>query len=277
MRNAHWLGKLFVLCTFGGTASVVAAQDQGAGVGGGGSVGGAASIEGGDVDTGGSASGGASAPASSSAPTYASDSGFEEPSSGSSDARLGVQLRLDALNMIGVGGSINLPGPGGPILIGGPIEVGIGPSVPLATPGVRFVDGKLFLGLGLGFVGGNNDTGGGGGGADRGQSGFSLSPLVSYDVLSDAVAALHLVGWFNIASLGEEEDCNAAGVCSDDPNSDASGLGLNLGAGVRGKLSEGLAIGGEFGWGFMSGSVGPVDYFNHGLFGTLLFEASVGL
>lgn len=263
MRQAMgWVGVLGLAVALAVPASA-RAQDQGGGVGAGGSVGGAANIESGDVDTGGSASGGASAPAGST-PTYAAsaDPGFEEPSSGSSGARLGIQGRIDALNVLD---------------LVSPIRQGIGPAVPIVTPGVRFVDGKLFLGLGLGFVGGRNDTGGGGGGADRGQSGFSLSPLVSYDVLSDAAAALHLGGWFNIASLGEEEDCNAAGVCADDPNSDASGLGLNLAAGIRGKLSEGLAIGGEFGWGFMSGSVGPQDYFNHGLFGTLLFEASVGL
>jgi hypothetical protein len=266
---------------FGIAAALVApmgarAQDQGGGLGAGGSVGGAASIESGDVDTGGSASGGAPAPAPSYASTSSSDSGFEESAGGSSGTRLGLQVRLDALNLIGPGGTINIGGPGG-ISIGGPIDVGIGPTVPLVTPGVRFVDGKLFLGFGLGFAGGSNDTGGPGGGGDRGQSGFSVSPLVSYDLVTDAVAALHLAGWFNLASLGEEETCNAAGTCSDNAGSDADGLGLNVAAGVRGKLSEGLAIGGEFGWGFMSGSVGTADYFNHGLIGTLLFEASVGL
>lgn len=267
MKHAiAWMGVLLAGAALVAPASA-GAQDQGGGIGAGGSVGGAANIESGDVDTGGSAAGGGSPPPSTSAPTYAPppDPGFEEPSSGSSGTRLGIQARLNALNVLE---------------LVTPIQEGIGPSVPIVTPGVRFVDGKLFLGVGLGFVGGSNDTGGGG--ADRGQSGFTLSPLVSYDVLTDAVAALHLVGWFNIATLGEQEVCGANGVCADDPNSDASGLGLNLGAGVRGKLNEGLAIGGEFGWGFMSGSDGrgggaPNDYFNHGLFGTLLFEASVGL
>ncbi len=266
MRHTTWRNGVLLVCVAqfaaATTAATAAGQDQAAGAGG--SAGGTANIELGDVDSGdaaagsGSASGGAG-----SAPAYASsDPGLDEAPAGSSDARLGIQARFDALNVLDL---VN------------PIQEGIGPAVPIVTAGVRFVDGKLFLGLGLGLVGASNDTGGGGGANDRGQSGFTFSPLMSYDVVSDAVAALHLVGSFNIASLGEEEDCNAAGMCSDNPNSDADGLGLNLGAGIRGKLNEGLAIGGEFGWGFMSGAVGTNDYFNHGLFGTVLFEASVGL
>ena len=283
--------KHIIACSGVGVAFVLAcvstaalAQNAPASAGVAASAGGAATIEQGDVGVGSGAtasgSGAASTPSAStpsaSMPAYTpADPGPEAPSE-SSGTRLGVQVRINALNILGADESLQLVTP---------IATGIGPTVPLVTPGVRFVDGKLFLGLGLGLVGGHNDCtgggcgggGGGGGAVKRGQSGFSLSPLVSYDLMADAVAAFSLVGWLNIASQGEQQTCNAAGVCADNANSDADGLGLNLAAGVRGKLSEGLAIGGEFGWGFMSGSVGPADYFNHGLFGTLLFEASVGL
>jgi hypothetical protein len=182
----------------------------------------------------------------------------------SNDPRLGIQARIDALNMLG----LSEPGVG-------PLDLALEARslfVPIVTPGVRFLDDRLFLGLGLGFSGVSTS-----GPPDVSRSGWSLSPLASYDLITDQLAAFYLVGWFNLAHLGETETCNAAGNCMT-MNNDATGWGLNIGAGVRGLLSRGLALGGEFGWGFLdiSNDGGP-DAFVHGLFGNIFLEASVGL
>ena len=106
-------------------------------------------------------------------------------------------------------------------------------------------------------------------------------PLATFDLLSDEYAALSLLGALNIGSLGESETCgNGPGgamtcVQSDD---DAFGFGLTLGAGIRGMITQGLALGGEFGWGFLSIAADPAgDTFVHGIFGNLTLEASVGI
>jgi hypothetical protein len=144
--------------------------------------------------------------------------------------------------------------------------------VPIVTPGVRFLDDRMFLGLGLGFAGYSQDNG-----ADEdSRSGFSLSPHISYDLLRENVAAFSLLAFLNYARLGETEDCDPGGCM--DLNDDVSGLGITLGAGLRGLIGPGLALGGEFGWGFLDLSADPgTDIFVHGLFGTLMLEASVGL
>ena len=181
------------------------------------------------------------------------------------ETRLALQLRLDAINLLALAEPDQLDN--------GPL-----PSrqllVPVATPGVRLLPGgALFLGLGLGFANAKVDTGG----ETQSQTGFSLSPLVSYDVLADDDGALSIVGLVDLASLGETEVCDAGGCMS--RNDDAFGLGLGVGLGLRGKLSPSVAIGGEFGWGLLS-----IDWdanndndVVHGVFGNLLVEASVGL
>jgi hypothetical protein len=182
-----------------------------------------------------------------------------------SHVRIGLQARLDAINVLAVGSpdvaDLDAPGIGRRLL------------VPLITPGVRLVDGRLFLGLGFGFTGADVDTGA----AETSRSGFSLSPLASYDLLTDSVAALSIDGWLNFARLGETEVCGPGGGCAD-ANDDATGWGLNVAAGVRGFLSRGLALGGEFGWGFLDSSVdnGP-DAFAHAVFGNIFLEATVGI
>ena len=129
-------------------------------------------------------------------------------------------------------------------------------------------------GLGFGFSGFSTDEENGP--DETSRSGWSFSPLASYDVLRDRVAALSLLGWINRASLGETEACNAGGC--DDLNNDAFGWGLSLGAGLRGFVSEGLALGGEFGWGFLNISADAGDNaFAHGIFGNIFLEASIGL
>lgn len=206
------------------------------------------------VEMGAGSRGSARGPAADPPRSHASDGGV----------RIALQGRLDALNML------NFTTPdvaNSHVTIDGWRLV-----VPMVTPGVRLLDTKLFLGLGLGLSGidvsnGNND-------ASRG--GWSLSPLVSYDVLSDAVAALSLVGWFNLAHLGDSSTCNNNNCVT--MNNSITGVGLGLGAGLRGFISQGLALGGEFGWSFLSlpQDNGP-DAFVHGLFGNIFLEASIGI
>jgi hypothetical protein len=179
---------------------------------------------------------------------------------GGEGLRLGIQGRIDAINLVAIADP-------DPFLSQRRL------LVPIVTPGVRLLDdNELFLGLGLGFSGYSSENG-----ADEdSRSGWSLSPLATYDVIKDDVAALALLGWINLASLGETEDCDAGGC--DDQNDDAFGWGLSLGAGVRGFVSEGLAIGGEFGWGFLDiGYDAGADVFVHGVFGNIFLEASVGI
>jgi hypothetical protein len=157
------------------------------------------------------------------------------------DIRLALQLRIDAINTLSLASSLNVDGPGPDLS-----NIGLRLLVPVATPGVRILDDELFLGLGFGFVGASAEDGPN----EVSRSGFSLSPLASYDVLDDESAALSLLGWFNLASLGETEVCGPGGCV--DQNNDVFGVGLSLGAGLRGFLTEGVALGGEFGWGFLS-------------------------
>jgi hypothetical protein len=169
---------------------------------------------------------------------------------GGEGLRLAIQGRIDAINMVAIADP-------DPFLSQRRL------LVPIVTPGVRLLDdNELFLGLGLGFSGYSSDNGPN----EQSRSGWSLSPLASYDVLKDDVAALALLGWINLASLGEEENCDAGGCETE--NDDGFGWGLSLGAGLRGFVSEGLALGGEFG--------GP-DVFVHGIFGNIFLEASIGL
>ncbi|MGD8858524.1 MAG: hypothetical protein PVI30_00830 [Myxococcales bacterium] len=183
-------------------------------------------------------------------------------SGGGGEVRLGVQARIDAFNTLATTdtgqGALNLD------------EGGL--LVPLVAPGVRFLDGRLFLGLGLGYQSISIDNGN----VEESRGGWTFSPLATFDLLSDDVASLSLDGWLNLGSLGETEECDNNGCTTDNDN--ATTIGINLGAGVRGHLTPGLAIGGEFGWSFTSVSVDSgSDVSLHGLFGTILIEASVGL
>jgi len=192
-----------------------------------------------------------------------------DPAPGPSDpdsARLALQLRLDALNMLNFAAP-NLQGLDAP-------TIGRRLLVPLVAPGVRFLEERLFLGLGLGLSGASQDNGNN---MKQSRSGWSLTPTITYDIVKDQMAALHLVGMFNMARLGESRACNN-NACIDTTNA-VFGWGLTVGAGVRGLISRGLALGGEFGWGFLSLSQennGP-GAFVHGLFGNVFLEASVGL
>ncbi len=185
-------------------------------------------------------------------------------SGSSTGPRIGLQGRLDAVNILAPGG-VAAPG----------LNIDIrGLFVPIVTPGVRLIDDRLYLGLGFGFAGVSQDNRP----ADRDESrsAFSFSPLVSFDLLSDQVASFGLVGWLNLLSIGETEECEG-GACRN-LNDDGFGWGINLGVGVRGKISRGLAVGSEFGWGFLSIAFdNEQDVFYHGVFGIILFEATVGV
>ena len=54
---------------------------------------------------------------------------------------------------------------------------------------------------------------------------------------------------------------------------------LRAGGNLRGLISPGLALGAEFGWGFLDISFDPDDdgVFVHGIFGNIFLEASVGI
>ena len=180
-------------------------------------------------------------------------------------ARIGLQGRLDAINLL----SVASPD------VGGVDTAGLGRRllVPIMTPGVRLLEDKLFLGLGFGLASVSVSNGA----VDTSRSGFALSPLASYDLLIDPVAALSLAGWLNFGRLGETEVCGGGGGCVTS-NDDVTGWGLSLAANVRGFLSRGLALGAEFGWGFLDISTdNGADAFAHGVFGNIFLEASVGI
>ena len=180
------------------------------------------------------------------------------------DIRLALQLRVDAINTLAIADPIGVEDAGF-------MNVGSRLLVPVATPGVRLLDDELFLGLGFGFAGASSEDGPN----EASRGGFSVSPLASYDVLDDDSAALSLLGWLNLASLGETEVCTAAGCA--DLNNDVFAWGLSLGAGLRGFLTESVAVGGEFGWGFLSASADDEgsDVFGHAIFGNIFLEASI--
>jgi hypothetical protein len=207
--------------------------------------------------------GGSSTPSSHVRTSSSEPSGSRESDGGT---RLALQLRFDALNMLNFAAP-NLQGLDAP-------TVGRRLLVPLVAPGVRLLDDRLFLGLGLGLSGASQDNGNN---MKQSRSGWSLTPAVTYDVLHEQIAALSLIGMLNLARLSESTACNN-NACIDTRNA-VFGVGVSLGAGLRGLISQGLALGGEFGWGFLSLSQegnGP-GAFVHGLFGTLFLEASVGL
>jgi hypothetical protein len=187
----------------------------------------------------------------------------------SNDVRIGLQLRLDALNMLGPldssGNATDLPAQ----------AIGQRLLVPLATAGVRLVDGKLFIGAGIGLHGWSTEAPNG---DEASRSGFGLSPLAQFDVLRSDSAALSLGGALHFASLSETESCPDGPAGCMDLDDGATGVGLSLGAGVRGLLSPGLAIGGDLGWGFISlSSDNDASAFIHGIYAAVLFEATIGV
>lgn len=181
---------------------------------------------------------------------------------GDSDLRLVGQVRLDSINLVGeLGGRGAAP------------VTGFTPVTPFFTAGVRILDTRLFIGAGIGFAGVSQEVAGG----DVGRFSFSLSPVASFDFISNDSAALYGIGMLNLISVGESEtEPNGPGNSTNNGD-DGFGLGLNAGVGIRGKLTESLGIATEFGWGFTNVSGDGGDSFDHGLWASLVFEASTGL
>jgi hypothetical protein len=183
--------------------------------------------------------------------------------SSESSVRLGVQLRLDAMNTLGLADSSPGSGP----------SIGRRLFVPFLAPGARFASDRLFLGVGLGFYGYNIEEPDG---DEISRSGWGIGPVAGYDIVREGAAALSLNAALNLAHIGETEICTDPGCV--DANDDATGIGLTLGAGIRGLLLPGLALGADFGWGLLSVSAdNDESLLVHGLYGALLLEASVGL
>jgi hypothetical protein len=184
--------------------------------------------------------------------------------------RLGIQGRIDAFNMFGIADALVLA----------PADAISTPFAPTATVGLRM--DRLWIGLGLGFVGGavsECEEDGCGRESTVSNSGFSLSPMVFFDILSDTGGALAVGGWFNLGSIG-------GGTFEDPDGTEVSQdgyflWGANLALQARGILTPGLALGSELGWGFLTYSEGDRNndnsVFVHGLFGTIFVEGSVGI
>ncbi len=168
----------------------------------------------------------------------ASASASTPSSGGGSSIRLAMQGRVDVANLLEL--SPNSP---------------FGLTIPIVTPGVRLLDNKLFVGLGLDF-----STV-----ADDGAKFFGLSPMVSFDLLSRPEGALYATGWVNLGSI------EFAG--SDDSSFFG---GMNLGLGIRAFLSPALSIGTEWGWSFVDAEDDAFS-FRQGVFGNVMFEASIGI
>lgn len=118
---------------------------------------------------------------------------------------------------------------------------------PLVTPGIRIMDGKLFIGLGLGLDEVSDAT-----------TVFHVSPTFTYDLVQNGDGALFLAGWLNLGTVGSFY------------------FGGNIAGGIRGNINDSISIGSE--WGFTFGKVDvPANDLQIGFFGTLVFEASVGV
>jgi hypothetical protein len=178
------------------------------------------------------------------------------------ELRIGLQLRVDAARMFD-GGDVD-----GPTVAGAKALL-----VPVVAPGVRWLDGRLFTGLGLGLYGASVEQGAG----SQSRGGFGLSPVATYDLLGQDAITLSVGGWLTFASLGETETCTAGDNCQDN-NDDVTAWGLSAVGTIRGALMRGLSLGGEFGWGFLDFSADEgTDSFVHSLFGALVLEATIGI
>jgi hypothetical protein len=199
----------------------------------------------------------------------AQDVGAPAPS-GRSSTRLAVQGRLDLLNILGSEGGIDA----------GFIDVPLS-LLPIITGGFRF--DRLFVGAGFGFYGysaSDCDDSSCDSGEDFSGFGWSFAPMLSYDILSEREAAGYILGSVNLLSINSSSSERIEDGM-ETSNRDADfGWGLNLGLGVRGHVSEGVSIGTEWGWGFVSITPGNADEdsaFVHAIFGAIVFEASVGI
>lgn len=159
---------------------------------------------------------------------------------------------------------------------------------PYVTPGVRLIDGRLFVGVGIGFGAFSSeecqDTCAD---YDRiSQNYFALSPMAFFDILRAGPASLYAGGWFSFAPISSVTfETRRASTTVTNERDGGTAIGVNLGVGIRAQLVEGLAIGTEWGWGLASysddgaetGVARDLSTTLHGLFGTVMIEGSIGL
>lgn len=156
-------------------------------------------------------------------------------------------------------------------------------TMPLVTAGVRLLDQRLFVGVGIGFYGMHERDCTGAVCSNQKVRGWNLTPTVSYDVLVRGPARLYPLGMFNLGRAGTTVNDPGGGTTV---TTDGDfWWGMNLGLGIRGEIADTMAIGTEWGWGFArtSNSLGtPAGsdsnaFFSHGAFGTIFFSARIGL
>jgi|GEM_PF-3435117 len=201
---------------------------------------------------------------------------------GGSGIRLEFQGRLDVFNTFGISGNTFSLGGGG---------VGFGLSmVPLVTIGPRLLDGALFVGIGAGYTEFSNTAcsdADDGGCADQSTvtttSLWSISPVVSYEFLSTELAGLYAIAWFNLGQQG------GTSVVTEGANTPTATIetdpgfwwGVDIGIGIRAKISPAFSIGTEWGWGIASvndaGDNTEDSSTVHGIWGTITLSASLGL
>jgi hypothetical protein len=160
---------------------------------------------------------------------------------------------------------------------------------PYVTPGVRLIDGKLFVGIGIGFGSYSTevcqDTCAD---YDRlSQSYFTLSPMATFDLLQAGPASLYVGGWFSFAPVSTVTfETRRGGSTLTEERNGGSALGFNLAVGIRAEIVRGLAVGTEWGWGLASYAddgrevdvpADDISTTTHGLFGTVMVEGAIDL
>lgn len=145
--------------------------------------------------------------------------------------------------------------------------------LPPVAIGLRLLDGRLYVGLGLVFDSTRVKVCPAMGDCDTNADGnlFGVAPVVTYDILSRGAAHLYPMASLTFA----RNEVVTAG-----PNDDFA-WGMNLGLGLRGDIGDAVSIGSEWGWGFVRASddIGgaSVHLMGHGFFGTVNLSARIGL
>lgn len=153
------------------------------------------------------------------------------------------------------------------------LNIGTTPRfVPPVAVGLRLLEGRLYVGVGLAFDSVRTKACPSGGGTcvsnTDGQL-FGVMPMATYDILSRGNAHLYPMLTLTFARL------NIGGA------NDEFAWGSNVGIGVRGDLGDAVSIGSEWGWGFIrstvSGGGADIHTMGHGFWGTVNVSARIGL
>ncbi|NOY94639.1 MAG: hypothetical protein GXP55_25960 [Deltaproteobacteria bacterium] len=164
--------------------------------------------------------------------------------SGSDGIRFAMQARFSGVNVVDASR----------------FRDGFGIAV-LATPGIRLVGNKLFLGLGVGWFKLSDDGG----------HAFTLAPTATYDLIQRTNAALHAVVIMNIAKVSRT-------LSGGRGSSGDLTFGMNFGLGIRALLGESFSIGTEWGFAFTQLNGDPMEPdAAFGFFGALMLESSIGI